>query len=207
VAKENDIFSSIKLEEAVKNSDLDGKETTEDDMILAGIGFNLAKIEGYKKRNNLTTVIDPKFKNKYPLDDVLYWYLKVVNENELKILKTNKSKFRKSQAEQIEKAEVLFLKEEPQVDSVSGYIEKNAELLKNNSELVQRNNELFKKIQELQEERDSLKEELNTNKNAIDILINGEQKLAKKLIQIFIQQKIKAELTIEEIELIKELSK
>ena len=204
MAKENDIFSSIKLEEVVKNSDLDGKETMEEDMILAGFGFNIAKIEGYKKRNNLTTVIDPKFKNKYPLDDVLYWYLKVVNENELKILKANKSKFRKSQAEQIEKAEVLFLKEEPQVDSVSGYIEKNAELLKNNSELVQRNNELFKKISELQEERDKTQDERNKLAEKYEFSLE----FARVLINIFKENKIKTDKLNEmQIQFTKELSK
>lgn len=174
----------------MKDMNLDGQEATEEDIILAGMGFNLAKIEGYKKRYTLTSVIDPnpKFKNKYPLDDVLYWYLKVVDANELKVLKENKSKFRKPQQEQIEKAEVLFLKEEPQDNNIQGYIEKNANLIEEAHELAEQNNELFKKISELQDERDSLKE------------------LSKHLIKIFIDQKIKAELTIEEIELIKKVN-
>ena len=213
MAKENDIFGSIKLEETVKDSDLDGKETTEDDMILAGIGFNIAKIEAYKKRFNKETVLHQG----YPTNDMFEWYLKAGSVDEISLLIQHKDKLRENQAKKLTNIKDETITQEPNDSIVASYIQKNADLLTNNSELVQRNNELFKKISELQSERDKLEMYLASAKEIEDKHGKDNEKLAneamnnlrlnKKLIQIFIQQKIKADLTTEEIEKIKELSK
>jgi len=163
------------------------KEVSEEDITLTEMGIIPKIAEHYKQQFNKVILYQG-----YPTNDFFDYYLdNLAMQKHLDLLLENKDRFRSGQQEKLEKFEL-----EPMIEqsTISEYIDKNREL-------ILENNTLYKKVQELQEERDKLEED---NKIISVINLNVEQ-LCVHLIQIFRDQKIKANLDAGEIQLIKEM--
>lgn len=181
MSKQKDLvnaFSSTPLKEALEEEPIE--ELTNEDIELARMGFQIILADKYKELYEKDSVLHQE----YPTNDFFDWYLDCCNEEMIDRLKEHSDSFREKQTEKLLTYKTSQLGKKPESGTIAEYIEKNAEL-------IREKNELSNMILSLQEKRDYW-EDL--------------AELAKRLIEIFVEQKIKAKLTKEEIKLVKEIS-
>lgn len=178
--------NSIPLEEALKEEPLE--EFTEEDIELAGMGFDLNIVDVYRKRFEKDSVIHQG----YATNDLVDYYLECCDEVRLSRLREHLESFRESQQEKISTYEVIEVVKPPEDDTFAGYIQKNSELMRENERLKE---QLQHYITLHDEGKDHLKKYINYFE------------LAKKLVSIFIEQGTTTDkLTKEDIELVKEVA-
>ena len=175
------------------------EDATEEEIEIASYGIPLEYVAGWYKGHEETALT----KNNKLRRDFFIYVLNCMNSAEL--LKIEQDKLNEKEKE------LLLTEIENRGTDVNSSIvlAKCEELEKMNKDLRTELDQKYVKIADLQEERDALREKSQQIIDSIEVMDYNQKiyDLALELINIFIKQKIKADLTAESIQLIKELTK